>query len=129
MLLEVSQRLSGGVAILDLVGRVTIGQDADSLRIHMMDAFKTSHYVLLNCEKVTFADSSGIGEMVAAYSSILREGGVVKLLNPHKRMRYLLEVTNLDKVFEILDDEGKAVASFNAANSAPGQQGMNEFLG
>ena len=113
MLLEVKSRMSGGVAILDLVGRITIGGEANSLRAHIMEAFEhSSKHILLNCEQVAYIDSSGIGELVAAHSSITHGGGRLKLLRPPARLKGLLEMTSLDKLFEILDDEGQAVASF-----------------
>ena len=129
MLLEVNSRLTGGVTILDLVGQATAGAGADSLRNEMMEAFNhSSRYILLNCEQLAYADSSAMGEIMSAYSSIVRGGGVVKLLRPHKRMRQLLEITKLDWVFEILDNERSAVASFNSASAVRSQNAMNAFL-
>ena len=129
MLLGVNTRLTGGVAVLDLIGRATAGAEADSLRDHMMAAFKnSSRYILLNCEELAFVDSSAIGEMVFAYTSIVRGGGMVKLLRPHKRVRQVLEITHLEKVFEILEDEGRAVASFSAASAARSRQALDSLL-
>ncbi len=129
MLLEVKSRMSGGVAILDIVGRITIGTEANSLRSHILEAFQhSSKYVLLNCEQVAYIDSSGIGELVAAHSSILHGGGMVKLLNPPVRLRGLLEMTSLDKLFEIVDDERKAIASFSSAGVAKSNQTLSAFL-
>lgn len=94
-----------------------------------MEAFQhASRFIVLNCEQLSYADSSALGEMLSAYSSIVRRGGMVKLLRPDKRMMHLLQITNLVIVFEIFDDERKAVASFNAASVVQSQQMMNAFL-
>lgn len=112
MLLEVKSRMCGGVVILDLVGRITLGTEANSLRTHIMEAFQhSSKYILLNCEQVAYIDSSGIGELVAARASVLQGGGMLKLLRPPARLKGLLEMTSLDKLFEIFDDETLAVAA------------------
>ena len=129
MLLEVKSRMSGGVAILDLVGRITIGTEANSLRTHIMEAFQhSSRYILLNCDQVAYIDSSGIGELVAAHSAILHGGGMLKLLRPPVRLKGLLEMTSLDKLFEIVDDERKAIASFSSASVAKSQHTLGAFL-
>lgn len=128
MLLEVNSRLTGGVAVLDLVGRVTFGEEADSLRNHIMEAFQhSSRFIVLNCERLSYADSAALGELVSSYSSIVRRGGMMKLLRPHKRLLHLIEITHLDEVFEILDDESKAVAGFNTASVTQNRQTMDAF--
>ena len=129
MLFDAKTRMNGGVAVIDLQGRATLGAEADALRTKMLQAFQhSSRYVLLNCDQLAYTDSAAIGELMAAYSTITRGGGMVKLLRPHPRMKTLLEVTGLDRVFEIFDDEGKAVGSFTTANIARSQQAMSEFL-
>ncbi|MBY0508064.1 MAG: cation diffusion facilitator family transporter [Bryobacteraceae bacterium] len=129
MLLEVNRRLNGGVTVLDLTGQVRAGAGADSLRNHMMEAFQhSSRYLLLNGENLSYADSASLGEMVYAYASIVRGGGIVKLLRPHPRLRQLLTLTNLDRVFEVFEDERAAVASFNSGNAARSQQAIDAFL-
>ena len=129
MSLEVNRRLTGGVTILDLIGNVTAGAEADVLRTHIMDAFQqSSKHILLNCEQLDYADSSGIGEILRAYASIARDGGMMKLLRPHRRILELLAITHLDKVFEVIDDERLAVGSFNTASQLKNQQTMTAFL-
>ena len=129
MLLAIKRRMTAGVAILDVIGPVTAGAEADALRNHLMDALQdASKYILLNCEQLTKADSSALGEMMQAYSHIVKEGGMLKLLRPQPRLRHLLEMTNLDNIFEIHEDEGKAAASFSSASAAKTQQTMNSFL-
>ena len=129
MLLDVNTRLISGIAILDVAGHVSAGAEADSLRNHLIEAFRqSSKYILLNCEELSYADSSALGELMNAYSTIVRGGGMLKLLRPHKRVRQLLQITHLDRVFEVLEDEGRAVASFNSASVARGQQSLKAFL-
>ena len=128
MLLEVNSRLTGGVAVLDLVGRVTFGEEADSLRNHIMEAFQhSSRFIVLNCERLSYADSAALGELVSSYSSIVRRGGMMKLLRPHQRLMHLIEITHHNEVCEILDDESKAVAGFNTASVTQNRQTMDAF--
>jgi anti-sigma B factor antagonist len=129
MLLEVNSRLNSGVAVLDLIGRISSGAETDSLRSHMLEAFQhSSHFIVLNCEQLSYADSTALGELLSAYSSIVRRGGVVKLLRPDKRLMRLLEITHLVKVFDIHHDEKTAVAGFNTASAAHSQQAIDAFL-
>jgi anti-anti-sigma factor len=129
MALEINRRMTSGVAVLDVIGQVTAGAEADSLRNHLMETLlNSSKYILLNCEQLTKADSSALGEMMEAYSRIVKEGGMLKLLRPQPRLLHLLEMTNLDKVFEIHQDERQAAASFSSSSAARTQQSMTSFL-
>jgi anti-sigma B factor antagonist len=129
MQLEIIRRMTAGVAVLDVIGQVTAGAEADALRDNLMDALHhSSKYILLNCEQLTKADSSALGEMMQAYSNIVKVGGMLKLLRPQPRFCHLLEMTNLDSVFEVHEDERKAAASFSFSSVAKTQQTMNSFL-
>ena len=111
--LTLSSRKSGDVNILDLSGAVTLGDGSNALRAALNDLISRSQKkILLNLAGLTFIDSSGIRELMAAYHALGQNGGRIKLLNPMRRIRDLLQITNLHKVFEIHDDEAAAVSSF-----------------
>lgn len=112
--LNISERQAGDVTILDLEGKVTIGEGSVALRTSVRNLIaegKTK--VLLNMASVKYCDSSGIGELVSSFSAIQREGGSMKLLNLTKKLQDLLSITKLLTVFDDFDDEQQALASFN----------------
>jgi anti-sigma B factor antagonist len=115
--LNITERLVRGVTILDLDGKVTIGECSrqlhDVVRQIKQDG-KTR--VLLNLAKVTYIDSSGLGEIVAAYTTIKAGDGMLKLINVPGRVTDLMFITKLYTVFEIFDSESEGVASFEAAD-------------
>src|SRR5256886_10868335 len=125
-------RLVGGVTIVDLSGRIVLGDGSVALRDLVRNlistaakiGFKVSENVastegnkkiLLNLRNVDYIDSSGLGELVSAFTSMRSQGGELKLLNLTKRVRALLQITKLLTVFDITDDEATSVKSFSPA--------------
>ena len=111
-----STRLVGGVTIVDLSGRIVLGEGSaglrDLLRKLVSEGIKK---ILLNLRNVDYIDSSGLGELVSAFTSLRSQGGELKLLNLTKRVRALLQITKLLTVFDITDDEATSVKSFSPA--------------
>lgn len=111
--LDVNERQAGDVTILDLSGEVRLGDSSVALRDSvrkLADVGKTK--VLLNLAGVKYIDSSGIGELIANYTTISRQGGQLKLLNLTDRIQNLLVITKLLTVFDSYDDEAEALKSF-----------------
>jgi anti-sigma B factor antagonist len=114
--MKVSTRQVDGITILDLSGRITLGEGSVQLRDAVRDLLsKGSKKILLNLGDVNYIDSSGIGELVSAYTTVRNQGGDLKLLNLTKKVHDLLQITKLYTVFDIKDDEASAVASFDRA--------------
>ncbi len=114
MSMKASTRQVDGVTILDLSGRITLGEGSVQLRDAVRDLIsKGSKRILLNLAEVNYIDSSGIGELVSAFTSVRNQGGELKLLKLTKKVHDLLQITKLYTVFDIKDDEAAAVASFN----------------
>ncbi len=113
MSVTINSRLSGDVTIVDVAGKITLGEGSAMLRdkVKELSAGGTKK-ILLNLGEVNYIDSSGIGELVSAFTTISNTGGALKLLNLTKRVKDLLQITKLYTVFEVFDDEAKAIASF-----------------
>ena len=109
----------GDVTVVDAAGRITLGENTTSFRnvIHQLTAGGRKK-ILVNLADVTYIDSSGIGELIAAFTTVKHQGGVVKLLNPTKRVYDLLHITKIYTVFEVFDDRTKAVSSFSDSKAA-----------
>jgi anti-sigma B factor antagonist len=102
-----------GVSIVDLSGRITLGEGSTMLRDIVRDMIaKGNKKILLNLGDVTYIDSSGIGELVSAFTTVRNGGGELKLLNLTKKVHDLLQITKLYTVFDIKDDEANAIQSF-----------------
>ncbi|HUP04657.1 MAG TPA: STAS domain-containing protein [Bryobacteraceae bacterium] len=113
---KVALRYEGDVTIIDVWGRLTLGDGAGTLRTLIRDLVKADERALLiNLENVSYMDSAAIGELVGAFASVTSAGGHIKLLNPQGRVSEVLGVTKLYTVFETFSDEAKAVASFPSA--------------
>jgi anti-sigma B factor antagonist len=113
MHLEMHERELDGVLILDLQGRIVAGAEASELREHLSTlASQHKTNVILNMQAVRFIDSSGLGILVVAHSSMKALAGNLKLLNLSKRSAQLLVLTKLTTIFEIYDDEQSAINSF-----------------
>ncbi len=113
MQLEIRERAVGDVAILDLTGKITIGEGSVQLRDSvgsLLDAGRNR--IILNLGGVTYVDSSGIGELVSRFTTTKNTGGRLKLLNLPKKIKDLLMITKLLTVFEIYEDESTALESF-----------------
>jgi len=106
-------RHSGTVAIVDLSGRITLGEGSGLVRSTIKDLVGSGQRnILLNLKEVTYMDSAGLGEIVGSYASITNLGGQAKLLHAQGKVKDLLAVTKLYTVFETFDDESEAVRSF-----------------
>jgi anti-sigma B factor antagonist len=104
------------VIVIDVSGRITLGEGCAQLRELIRDQLsKGNKQILLNLADVTYIDSSGIGELVSAYTAVSNQGGQLKLLNLTKKVHDLLQITKLYTVFDIHDDEAKGIASFQKA--------------
>jgi anti-sigma B factor antagonist len=111
-----STRFVGGVTIVDLSGRIALGEGSTGLRDLIRNLVKEGiKKILLNLRNVDYIDSSGLGELVSAFTSMRSQGGDLKLLNLTKRVRTLLQITKLLTVFDITDDEATSVKSFSPA--------------
>jgi anti-sigma B factor antagonist len=103
-----------GVTILDLSGKITMGDGSGALRNAVRDALAAgSKNILVNLDEVKYIDSSGLGELVSSYTTVKNAGGQLKLLNLSKRVEDLLVITKLLTVFDVSEDEKGAVASFS----------------
>ena len=113
MSMEFSTRESDGVTIVDLRGRITLGEGSATLRDTVHDLLARGlKRILLNLGDVNYIDSSGIGELVSAYTTAKKQGGELRLLNLTKKVHDLLQITKLYTVFDVKDDETVAVKSF-----------------
>jgi len=111
--LDLKERQAGDVTILDLSGEVRIGEGSIALRDSIRNlADQGKKKVLLNLAGVRYIDSSGIGELIANYTTISRQGGQLKLLKLTDRVQNLLVITKLLTVFDSYDDEAEALKSF-----------------
>lgn len=112
-MMKVTSRQINGVTIVDLSGRITLGEGSVVLRDTVRELVgKGQKKILLNLAEVNYIDSSGIGELVSAFTTVRREGGDLKLLNLTKKVHDLLQITKLYTVFDIKDNEANAVAAF-----------------
>jgi len=113
MSVKLTNRQVGDVTVIDVAGRITLGEGSSTLRDALRDLVKTDNKkILLNLKDVTYIDSSGIGELVSAYTTITNQGGNLKLLGLTNRVKDLLQITKLYTVFDVHEDEAHAVRSF-----------------
>lgn len=112
--MKVSVRHNGGVTILEPKGKITIGAGDIALRDSVNEALEAgSQNILVDLSDVSTIDSSGIGEMVSAYTTVTNRGGGLKLLNLPPKVADILQITQLITVFEVHDNEDEAVSSFD----------------
>lgn len=113
MSMKVGTRQVDGVTIVDCSGRITLGEGSVILRDTVRDLLsKGNKKIVLNLNDVNYIDSSGIGELVSAFTTVRNGGGDLKLLNLTKKVHDLLQITKLYTVFDVKDDETAAVSSF-----------------
>ena len=111
--MKASTRQVDGITVVDLSGRITLGEGSVVLRDTVRDLLaKGDRKMLLNLGEVTYIDSSGIGELVSAFTTVRNQGGELKLLNLTKKVHDLLQITKLYTVFDVKDDEAAAISSF-----------------
>ena len=116
MKMAASTRFVGGVTIVDLSGRIVWGEGSTGVRDLVCKLIKDGNKkILLNLRGVDYIDSSGLGELVNAFTIMRSQGGELKLLNLTKRVRALLQITKLLTVFDITDDEAISLKSFSPA--------------
>jgi anti-sigma B factor antagonist len=116
--MKASTRQVDGITIVDLSGRITLGEGSVVLRDTIRDVVAAGNKrILLNLGDVTYIDSSGIGELVSSFTSVRNQGGELKLLNLTKKVHDLLQITKLYTVFDIKDDEAQAVASLGRVSA------------
>ncbi|HEY4425850.1 MAG TPA: STAS domain-containing protein [Pyrinomonadaceae bacterium] len=112
--LNINERQAGDVTVLDLSGKITIGEGSVALRAGIRRLLEEGKKrILLNLAGVSYVDSSGIGELVSSYTAIGKEdGGQLKLLNLTQKIRDLLTITKLLTVFDVYDNEAEALNSY-----------------
>ena len=114
MTMTVSTRQVDGVTIVDLSGRITLDEGSTLLRDTIKQlASQGQKHVLLNLSEVHYIDSSGIGELVSAFTTMRDQGGELKLLNLTRKVHDLIQITKLHTVFDIKDDEAAAIQAFS----------------
>lgn len=114
MSIKLNTRQVGDVTVVDVAGRITLGEGSSTLRDTLRDLVsKGQKKVLLNLGEVSYIDSSGIGELVSGFTTVTNQGGQLKLLNLTKRVKDLLQITKLYTVFDVHDDEAAAIRSFS----------------
>ena len=113
MSMKVSTRQVDGVVVMDMSGRITLGEGSVVLRDAVRELLsKGNKKILANLAEVNYIDSSGIGELVSAFTTVKNQGGELKLLNLTKKVHDLLQITKLYTVFDIKDDEATAISAF-----------------
>ena len=112
--MQIEERTVGDVIVLDLKGKVTLGQGDELLKDKVNSLVNQGHKkIVLNLAEVPYVDSAGLGEIVRTYTTVSRQNGSLKLLNLTKRITDLLSITKLLTVFETFDNENEAVRSFS----------------
>ena len=117
--MQIEERIVGDVTILDLKGKMTLGEGDELLKDKINSLIhQNQKNLLLNLEGVPYIDSAGLGEIVRTYTTVSRQGGALQLVNLTKRITDLLSITKLLTVFETFDLEKDAVASFQSSAKA-----------
>jgi anti-sigma B factor antagonist len=113
--LNITERRSGSVTVLDLQGNIRLGEG--NIELHNILRFlveKGERRILLNLADVSYIDSSGLGELVAGFATLQKNGGELKILHLTGRVHELMVITKLLTVFEVFDNEQEAIDSFQA---------------
>jgi anti-sigma B factor antagonist len=115
-LVNISERMAGDVVIVEVSGKITLGDGGDMALKDKMGSLiqQGQKKVLLNLGDVSYVDSAGLGEIVQSYATVTKNGGALKLLNVTKRIKDLLSITKLLTVFDTFDSEAEALASFSS---------------
>jgi anti-sigma B factor antagonist len=114
--LKITERTADDVTILDLEGRIVLGEESSALRERVKSLLNQGRRnILLNMANVSYIDSAGLGALVASYTSAKNQGATLKLVNLGSKFREVLQVTKLLTVFEVFEDEKTALASFRAS--------------
>jgi anti-sigma B factor antagonist len=119
MQLYIVEKMVNGVMVLDLRGRITLGEETEALRGRVRQLVEAGYTrIILNLEEVNYIDSVGLSTLVASYTSARKQGGNLKLLHLTKRVHDLLQITRLSTVFEIYDSPEEAQRSFGEPPSS-----------
>jgi len=122
--MKMDERKVGRVMVLDLSGRIVAGEGTALLRNAIADlTARGEENIVLNLARVPYIDSAGIGELVSSFVAVRRKSGSLKLLNPTRRVREVLEIVKLLTAFQVFDNEADALATFGAP-----QARMPEFV-
>ena len=114
MSIKANTRQVNGVTVVDVSGRITLGEGSATLRETVRDLLNRGQKkILLNLGDVTYIDSSGIGELVSGFTTVTNQGGQLKLLSLTKKVHDLLQITKLYTVFDVHDEETSAIRSFS----------------
>jgi anti-sigma B factor antagonist len=118
MNLKMTTRTVGDVTVIDISGRIVLGSESASLRSLVSELSSNGHNkILLNLAEVNYIDSSGLGHLVSAFTTVRKHGGEVKLLKLTNKVHDLMQITRLYTVFDIRDDEAEAVKSFGLSTA------------
>ena len=116
---QTTTRQAGGIAVLDVRGRITLGDGSAILRKSISDLLQAGNkWIVLNLYEVDYVDTSGVGELVRNHATLRKQGGQLKLVNVHKTLMDLLRMTCLHRVLDIQKDEESAIKSFARTVSA-----------
>jgi anti-sigma B factor antagonist len=119
MNMTTSNRQVGGVTIVDISGRIVLGEESAAMRDMICDLLSKGHkQILLNLGAVDYIDSMGLGSLVGAFATVRKQGGELKLLNLPDKVADLMQMTKLYTVFEIANDEAAGVKSFSQSKAA-----------
>ena len=119
MALTAKTRREGNVTIVDLSGKITLGENTGILRDELRSLLSQGEKnIILNMKDVGYVDSAGLGELVGAYTTATNQGGSLKLLHLQGKMRDLMQITKLHTIFPAFEDERQAVQSFGTAATA-----------
>jgi anti-sigma B factor antagonist len=111
--MQIAERESGAVTVLDLSGKITMGEDGNLLKDKLQSLLhQGKKNILFNLGQVSYVDSAGLGAIVSAYTTVTREGGSLKLANVTKKLQDLLSITKLLTVFDTFDSEDEALRSY-----------------
>jgi len=112
--MKIETRTVGDVKVLDCSGKITLGEGTMVVRNTVRDVLQNGgKKIILNLGDVSYIDSSGIGELVSTFTTVINQGGQLKLLNLTKKIHELLQITKLLTVFQVFDNENAAIASFS----------------
>lgn len=113
MSVKIDTRKVGDVTVVDVSGRITLGEGSSAMRDTLRElTAQGNKKILLNLSEVSYIDSSGIGELVSGFTSVANAGGTLKLLGLTKRVKDLLQITKLYTVFDVHEEEAHAIRSF-----------------
>jgi len=116
---KISTRKVDGVMVVDISGRIVLGEGGSLRETINAVLFSGEKKLLLNLAEVNYIDSTGLGELISAHTSVQKDGGQIQFLKLTNKVRDLLQITKLYTVLNIKDDEAEAIASLNMAAETP----------